>query len=482
MDVHEYVKVLKKNWILVLLSTVLGLGAGAGFSLFVTPKYESTTQMYFAVRSEYGGTGELVSGTDYATQILNSYVDVIQTGSVLGPVIEGLQLDMTADELSLHVWAEVPPNSVLMNITAQSPSPEQAAAIATAVSDSFTDLVRDQLQPGVVLSDDPVNLTVTQPALVPEDPVSPNVLVNLLVGLALGLALGYGIALLLKVTDTRLYSSRDVKQLTEKAVIGEISVIPGLKKDRLIVNSRPWSASAESFRALRTNLQFLRINAQKHSYVITSPKPSEGKTTTTLNLALAIAQTGARVAVVEGDLRMPKFGDYLGIEGSGGLTDVLIGKADLDDVLQRWGKHELYVLPAGRVPPNPSELLGSSEMQATVKQLEGEFDYVLIDAPPTLAVTDAAVLGKRTAGLLMIVSSGSTTQQELEAALSAAENAGTKVLGVVMTMLPNTGVNASGYIKYGYHDQAQLEASGSHRQLGETATEAQTVDAPIGQR
>lgn len=481
MNVHEYLKVLRKNWILILLSAMLGLGAGAGFSLLATPKYESTTQMYFSVRSEYGGTGELVSGTDYATQILNSYVDVVQTGSVLGPVVEQLQLDVTPKQLSSYVWADVPPNSVLINITAQSSSPEQAATIATAVGESFTALIQDQLEPGVVLSAEPVNLTVTQPAVVPEDPVSPNVLVNLLVGLAFGLALGYAIALLLKVTDTRIYSSRDVKQLTEKAVIGEISAIPNLKKDRLIVNSRPWSAWAESFRALRTNLQFLRINAQNHSYVVTSPKPSEGKTTTILNLALAIAQTGARVAVVEGDLRMPKFGDYLGIEGNSGLTDVLIGNADLDDVLQRWGKHELYVLPAGRTPPNPSELLGSSEMHDTVKRLEDTFDYVLIDAPPTLAVTDAVVLGKRAAGLLMIVSSGSTTHQELEGALSAAANAGTKVLGIIMTMLPANGAHASGYVKYGYRDHAELTASDSVQEPAKPATQVKSADAPIGQ-
>lgn len=481
MDVRDYLKVFRKNWALVALSAILGLGAGAGLSLLVTPKYESTTQLYVSVRSDYGGTGELVSGADFAAQILNSYVDVLQTGVVLDPVVEQLQLDMSSDELAEHVRADAPPNSVLINITAESPSPEQAAAIATATGESFQVLVQNQLEPEVVLSESPMNLTTTQEALVPEDPISPNVLINLAVGLVLGAALGYGIALLRRVMDTRIHSSRDLKQLTDKAVIGEIAALPGARKDQLIVNSRPWSAWAESFRALRTNLQFLHINAQNHSYVVSSPKPGEGKTTTSLNLALAISQTGAKVAVVEADLRMPKFGEYLGIESAVGLTDVLIGKAELEDVLQRWGKNELYVLPAGRIPPNPSELLGSGEMHHAVECLEEEFDYVIFDAPPTLAVTDATVLGKLGAGLLMVVASGSTTRQELESALGAAETAGTPVLGLIATMLPATGAESSGYGKYGYHDEPVPELV--QETSARTDKPAPTIDTttPVGQ-
>src|SRR5699024_10848542 len=112
-------------------------------------------------------------------------------------------------------------------------------------------------------------------------------------------------------------------------------------------------------------------------FVITSPNPGEGKSTTSINLALALAESGARVALVEADLRLPKVSKYLGVEGGAGLTDVLIGKADLNDVLQRWGRTQLYFLPAGRIPPNPSELLGSSSMTQVVDQLDEGFDYVI---------------------------------------------------------------------------------------------------------
>lgn len=450
MELREYAEILRKNWVLVVIMTILGLGAGAGVSLLATPEYESRTQLYVSVHSSSGTTGELVQGATYSNQIINSYVAVIKTGLVLDPVVEELQLDMTGAELASYVSASSPGESALINLSATSPSPEQSALIASAVGENFKEVVRTQLEPERANGVSPVSLTTTQNALVPVEPVSPRVMINLALGLLVGLALGYGIALLRAVMDRRIYSAHDVEQITDKPLLGRILDDPDVEKSRLIVNSMQQSPRAESFRALRTNLQFLNVGSKGRVFVVTSPNPSEGKTTTSLNLAFTLAQTGSRVAIVEGDLRLPTFAEYLEIEGGAGLTDVLIGRADLDDVLQRWGEDQFFVLPAGRIPPNPSELLGSAEMEKLLDTLREQFDYVIIDAPPTLAVTDAAVLGKRAAGLLMVVATGSTTKQELEGALEALETAGTNVLGVVATMVPSKKLGGYGYGAYGY--------------------------------
>lgn len=450
MELREYALILRKNWVLVVVTAILGLGVGAGATLLATPEYESRTQLYVSVRSDGGTSSDLVQGANYSRQIVNSYVAVVKTGVVLDPVVEQLQLDMTGAQLASYVNASSPADSALINITATSPSPEQSALIANAVGESFQEVVRTQLEPETENGGSPVSLTTTQNALVPAAPVSPNVMINLALGLLVGLAVGYGIAILRTVLDRRIHSVHDIEQITDKPLLGGIIDDPDADNNRIIVNSMPHSPRAESFRALRTNLQFLNVGSKGRVFVVSSSNPSEGKSTTSLNLAATLAQTGSSVAVVEGDLRLPTFAEYLGIEGGAGLTDVLIGRVELEDVFQRWGKDPFYVLPAGRIPPNPSELLGSTEMEEIIETLKKQFDYVIIDAPPVLAVTDAAVLGKNAAGLLMVVATGSTTKQDLEGALQALDTAGINVFGVVATMVPSKGPDSYSYGQYGY--------------------------------
>lgn len=462
MELREYVRILHKNWILITVIALLGLGAGAGASALATPQYEARTQLYVSVRSDVGNTGDLVQGTNYARQIVGSYVDVISTGIVLDPVVEELQLDMTGAQLANSISASSPQNTVLINISATHSSPEQAALIANAVGESFKDVVQTELEPESVTGESSVNLTTTQQALTPQSPVSPNTTRNLALGLLLGLALGFGVAVLRSVLDTRIHSLRDIEQVTDKPLLGGIVDDPDAQKNPLIVHAQPNSGRSESFRALRTNLQFLKVGSTNRAFVITSASAGEGKSTTAANLAFSLAQTGARVALLEADLRQPMVAKYLGIEGGAGITDVLIGKAALNDVLQRWGRTQLYVLPAGRTPPNPSELLGSAEMEQLISTLNEHFDYVIIDAPPSLAVTDAAVLGGMTAGLLLVVASGRTTKQAFDGAMRTLETAGTNVLGIIVTMLATKGPDSYGYGGYGYGAPETIE-SGSEK-------------------
>nr|BFF16221.1 hypothetical protein GCM10025699_75240 [Microbacterium flavescens] len=173
---------------------------------------------------------------------------------------------------------------------------------------------------------------------------------NIALGFIVGLALGVGAAVLRSTLDTRIHGSHDVELVTDAPILGGISYDPGAKKQPLIVHADPRSPRAESFRSLRTNLQFVNLESTSRCFVMTSSLPGEGKTTTTSNLAIALAETGATVAVIDGDLRLPRLANTMGLEGAVGLTDVLIGRADLQDVLQPWGRGTLYVLPAGRIP------------------------------------------------------------------------------------------------------------------------------------
>jgi polysaccharide biosynthesis transport protein len=468
VELRDYVRILHKNWLLILACLLLGLGAAAAYSLVVTPKYEATTELYVSVRSgDSAVSGDLVQGTNFARQAVTSYVDVVDSAIVLDRVIEQLQLDQTSDELAEHVEASSPLNTVLIDIVITNSDAEVAAEIANAVGTNFADVVVNQLEKPEGDAASLVEIETIQPATVPEAASSPNVPLNLALGALVGLAIGIGISVLRSVLDTRIHSLHDITQITDKPLLGGIALDPDARTRPLIVHADPRNPRAESFRSLRTNLQFVNIEGGPRSFVITSAGPGEGKSTTTANLAISLAETGASVALIDGDLRLPKVAEYLSIEGGVGLTDVLIGRAELVDVLQKWGRGRLFVLPSGRVPPNPSELLGSAAMAALLATLTEQFDYVLIDAPPLLLVTDAAVVSKLAGGAILVAASGSTKKQELAGAVRALESIGSRLLGVVVTMLPTKGPDSYGYGNYTYgmtHDFEDVFDTGETRE------------------
>lgn len=450
MELRKYAEILSKSWILIVSVTLLGLAAGIGYSMMVTPKYQSRTQLYVSVRSEAGTSGDLAQGANYSSKIVNSYVDVIKTSVVLEPVVAKLGLPVSPSQLSSQITAAAPPQTSLINITATSTSPEQAAEIANAVGESFKDVVQNQLEASQTTKASPINITTTQVALTPVAPVSPNLPMNALLGLLAGLAIAVAVAVLRDTLDVRVNSLDDVKEVTDKPILGGIIDDPDAPKNPLFIRTKPNSPRSESLRALRTNLQFVNVNEQAAIFVMTSSNTGEGKSTTSANLALALAESGSKVALIEADLRLPMVHKYMNVEGGAGLTDVLIGQADLSDVLQRWGRTQLYFLPAGKIPPNPSELLGSHRMNKVLDSLSAEFDFIIVDAPPILSVTDAAVIGHGKTGVMVAVAAGKTKKPELVAALNSLEHAGANVVGVIVTMLPMKSVSRYGYGNYGY--------------------------------
>ncbi len=446
MELSDYIRILRKNWLVIVVLTLLGLGAAAGYSLTRTPIYESSSTVF--VSTQAGSTAaELQQGSTFTQARINTYVGLASTPVVLNPVISDLGLKGTSADLAKDVKVSAALNSTLITIAVSNPDPVRAADIANAIATSLATAV-PQLEPEAADGSSPVRLsrvTDAQPALKPS---SPNVPLNLALGVLVGLALGIGVAVLRTTLDNRVRTPRDAEQITQAPAIGAIAYDAKAKERPLIVHADPLSPRAESFRALRTNLQFLDMGGRA-SFVITSSIPSEGKSTTTINLAIALADAGKRVALLDTDLRKPKVAEYLGIEGGAGLTDVLIGRARVDDVLQPWGGRSLFVLPAGKVPPNPSELLGSQQMATLLDALEREFDVVLCDAPPLLPVTDAAILARATSGALLIVSAGRATKHQLTGATEALSTVGAKLAGFVMSMVPTRGPD-SYYSAYGY--------------------------------
>jgi len=347
---------------------------------------------------------------------------------------------------------------VLINVTVKNASARQAQRIADAVGQQFTTVIA-QLEAPEGGGTTPVKISVVQPADLPTAPVSPKLTLNLPLGLLVGLALGIGAAVLREMLDTSVKGENDVKAVTGLPVLGGISYDPDAAKRPLIVQSDPHSPRAEAFRQLRTNLQFVDFEHHPRSITVTSSVPGEGKSTTTANLAITLAAAGSSVVLIEGDLRRPKVADYLGMEGSVGLTSVLIGQAELDDVLQPWGNGRLHVLACGPIPPNPSELLGSQAMDRVLRELETRFDYVIVDCPPLLPVTDAAVVSRLTGGALVVVGSGKINREQLSRAVETLQAVDARVLGTLLNLVPTSGPDAYSYYAYGYSSQSPTATS-----------------------
>ena len=448
VELKDYIRVIRKRWQIIVAVTLVVL-AGAALATALSPNvYQAQTQLFVST-SGGSDTSALLSGSNFTQQRVKSYANVITTPKVLDPVIEALQLKTTAAKLGDQITATVPLDTVVIAVDVTNADPRVAAQIADAVGKQFTKTVAD-LESVSTGQSSPVKVSIVSVPTVPTAPISPKPTRNLALGVVLGLLLGLGLALLRDLLDTTIKSEKDCAEVTDATVIGGIGFDPEAAKNPLIVEVGPHSPRAEAFRTLRTNLQFVDAANHPRSIVFTSSVPTEGKTTTTANLAITMAAAGARICVVEGDLRRPRLLEYMGMDGSVGLTNVLIGQAELGDVLQQFADSSLYVLGAGAIPPNPSELLGSASMFATLKELESRFDVVIIDTPPLLPVTDAAVLSTIAGGTVVIVGAGRVDRDHLSRSLQSLETVQARVLGLVLNMIPTQGPDGYYYYRQGY--------------------------------
>lgn len=458
MDLRDYLRTFRRNWVLIVSLALAGLFIGGLASILIKPTYTSSTQLFVAIQSS-GSVTELQQGNTFSQARVQSYVKTVNSPAVLTPVIESLGLPATASELAKRIEATSDPNTVLITITASDESPAQASAIAQAVGASLVRAVDDLERPKTG-GTSPVRLSIIAPAVAPDQPSAPNTKVNLALGLLLGLGLGVAGALLRTRFDTLVRGESDLREVTDAPILGRITFDPEAAKKPLLTQTQPQSARAESFRQLRTNLQFAHVVGGRKSVLVTSSTPGEGKSTTATNLALSIAQSGQSVCLVDADLRRPMIDSYLGLERRVGLTTALVGTLDLDDVLQPWGEDGLFVLTSGVIPPNPSELLGSEEMRTLLDKLESTFDVVVLDAPPLLPVTDAAVLSQSVSGVVLVIGSQKTTRPEVEKSLSALGLVNAKLLGIVMNLLPTKGADAYSYSYYSYGSSPGTDAGG----------------------
>lgn len=477
MDLTDYLRVLRVYWKAIVAFTLLGTVTAGGWTV-LQPKIYSSDSSGIVVTPGSDNVSLSLAGDSLAKAKVKNYESVAKSRLVANRVIAALELNTTADALLGTISVKVPLDTAEIRVTALSTDPATAHRVADAWVNGLAaqveaietvPLAETIVEPGTASTPDagsPANATATAvrvlplgKAVVPTSPTSPNTKLNLALGALVGLALGLAYAVVRRHLDRRLRKAAEIERLFGVPVIGTLPLDHRLDGKSTVLDSGTASqvhdaggAMAEALRELRTNLSFLDVDQPPRIIVVTSSVQSEGKSTVTANLAVTMAAAGENVVVVDGDLRRPTLVDVFNLVPGVGVTDVLTGTAELADVLQPWGAlPNLSILGSGRIPPNPSELLGSRAMKNMLNAL-AEDAIVLIDAPPLLPVTDAAVLSRVADGAIVVIRTGKTTQEQLAQSLGNLEKVKGRILGAVLNYLPTRGTDAYSY--YGTYTSA----------------------------
>jgi capsular exopolysaccharide synthesis family protein len=312
------------------------------------------------------------------------------------------------------------------------------------------------------------DVALVTPAPTPVSPSSPKPAEDALLGLVAGLVLGLVAAFLRDSFDDRLTSKEATERAGGAPVLAMTALVPSWRRQNplVVTVAEPNSPASESYRSLRTSLQFARQEQQLRSLVVTSPGVSEGKTATLANLGVVFAQAGERVVLVSCDLRRPRIGAFFGLDEQVGLSSVLLDQQTLEEtVLPVPGFDRLSLLPAGPVPPNPAELLDSARALDIFTRLRDQYDLILIDSPPVLPVTDAAILSRHADATLMIAAAGQTRRSDLHRAVEKLDQVGATILGTVLNKVTRQTGSYYGY-GYGYTSKPYGTAAQAVAQAG----------------
>ena len=454
MELRDYWRLVIRNLPTMIASILVGLTVATVITFSMTPMYQATSQIFVSTPASSLDISALATGSSFSQQRVKSYAQIINGPDTLNPVIKELGLNESAYSLSKRVSASAPLDTVLITLKVSDTNAINASKIANAVAKQFAITVEalEIAQSGSGQS--PVKVSTVKNAVTPSSPSSPKTLLNLVLGILLGIGLGLAISIVRQIFDNTIKSEDDLMGHT---LLSAIPYDKDAQTKPLLTQLGRYAPRAESYRQLRTNLQFVRPDTPPRVIAVSSAMAGEGKTTSSINIAMAMQQAGLRVILVEADLRRPKIHEYLKTKKHApGLSELLSGiksakSFQLIETLIEVTPEGLPVLSSGSIPPNPAELLNSDAMTSLLSILKDQYDYVIIDCPPLLPITDGALIAAKSDGVLLVVKAGSTRTVQLKGAVESIYSVGSSVLGIELNMIPqNRSYYDYGY-KYGYY-------------------------------
>lgn len=469
-----YLGYLRKSFWMLLVGALVGGLIGWGASALMTKDYTATSQLYVGAANT-GNSADAYRGTLLSQSQVGTYAEIATSRALGERVAEDLGLDQSPAEVASMLTAGANRDTVILNINAVATDAGLARDVANSAATELTSMVAElntTASPGGESS--APQLAPLNDALTPDAPSSPKTLQNAGIGILIGLVVGLAAAIIRGMTDRRIRDQHAITDIVGAPSVGSISTNDNLSGggannstetagSHVLDFSAAPVIAAEQFRELRTNLRFLDVDNPPTVIAVTSGMPGEGKSTLATNLALALADDGERVCLVDADLRRPRVADYLDgdLQSEVGLSTVLSGAADVDDIVQDSGRDSLSVITSGPQPPNPAELLGSQRFRDLLAELDSRYDYVVVDASPVIPVTDAALVASAADGIILAVRHGNTTVDQLTRTTTNLNQVSAHILGTVFTMTPKSegkGYYRNGY-GYGYGNTARAVSS-----------------------
>lgn len=458
---------LSRLWLIIIL-TLLGAAAGFGVSKFILPlEYQSHITMYV---QSYTGISEnnYQNNISNSKQLVNTYMEVLKDDAVMNAVGDKLKSKFTIETLSQNFAVydgKISPSSIrsclgissvtdtsAVKVSAITKNPEVSAAVCNVLTEVAPEYVEQAVGVG--------SINTIDVAKVYYSPVAPNTKKNTVLGGIAAMMVVMGLILVVDFFDNTIKDTDYLGSKYNKAIIGEIQQF-GIEKKKdssehhikLTDKDVPFNV-VESYKSIRTNISFSLSTVEKKIFVVSSSNPGDGKSTTSANVAIALAQGGNKVLLIDADMRKSVQHKIFGLKNKKGLSSAISKMSKVDECIQKKVMDNLDVMTSGPIPPNPSELLASESMTELLERLSGQYSTIIIDTPPVNLVTDAMELSKNVSGIVMVVRYGVTTDDDVEAALKRIEFSKMNVLGFILNDVKtkrNGRYYSKNYYKYKYY-------------------------------
>ncbi len=463
MTILEFFRTTRANLWLLIIGIIIGAAVGFGYASLQPKVYAASSSGYVTVGES--GTVDVLSGSSAAKERARSYAAIVSSEAVAQKIKQNNpELSLTTGQIRASLTATAGDNAALITVSAQASSPKNAQLLANSALQATADYIKEiEQNPGnaQALVNGDSNAAATPPAnsntvrVIPLNNasvnpplVSPNYQQNTLIGAVIGLVVVYAAIFLRRALDQRIRTRDDATKATGASILGVLPVSEDLNEENIVNGDTDDHIAQESIRQLRTNLRFVNVDTPPRSFIVTSAVPGEGKSTVSLSLARSLADAGSPVILIDADLRRPTVAKKLKLDAKVGLTQVLAGQVEIANAVHQLGDSNLFVLPAGRIPPNPSELLGSDKMRQLIKELSEEF-IVVVDVPPLLPVTDASLLSNSVDGVILVGSIGRSHREQMTEASSILKKVNANLFGLVLNRAPRKGLGNS-YYGFGY--------------------------------
>ena len=430
LELRQLWGMLRKRWIIVFaLPLIAALTIGAISFYVITPVYQASTTLIIGRKASEAALQATtqVFGNSVLQQLIKNYSEIAKSHTVEKNVLKDLNSSMSVAELDELITVEQVKTTDLIEIKVTNKNPELAASIANTTAQEFSKAV-------------PVDsINIVDTADIPNKPITPNKTKNVALAFIAGLIASISLVFMLEYLDNTVKTSSDVKKILEIPLLGLIANYEMGKEEKntsahsLITLEETKSPISESYRSIRTNLEFATLDSANQKILVTSSGPDEGKSLTVANLAVSMAQSGKSVLVLDADLRYPTQHKLFGLANRQGLSGALVQDQNYRDYLKETTVPGLMILTAGPIPPNPAELVGSQQMKRLIEEAREQFHMVLIDSPAIIAVTDAAILAQKVDGVILVLASGKVNKDDAQTAKVQLDNVGAKILGSILT-------------------------------------------------